>query len=435
VEHRRLDQLDSYYRGKHKILQRQVAGLGLPNNRLVVNHAKYISGIVVGYVMGKPVKYTGEQIKDILNTYRDNDIISHDAELGKDLSVFGIALELHYMSSSDPPMPQSSVIDPGQVFLVVDDTVEYKSLFAVHYYPKYDMHNSQEGWHVWIYTASNITQYHSANLGKNDFVLVDQQEHFFGAVPVIEFWNNEEQQGDFEQQLTLIDAYNLLQSDRVNDKEQLVDSILKVVGMSLGDTLDDSIKSIQLLKQFKVLEMPNPDSDASWLTKSLNEDQVELLRKSLKNDIYESALVPCLTDEHFASNASGVAMEYKLFGLEQLAQVKERYFVQGLRERLKLYANILRVKGKAVDVSDVEITMTRNLPTNLLEIAQLISILDGKVSNGTLISLLPFVSDVAAEQERLAEQLKESMSRQQAAFGFPVTPGIDDDDDATGQDE
>lgn len=437
VEHQagkdRLDQLDSYYRGKHKILQRQAAGLGLPNNRLVVNHAKYISDIAVGYVMGKPVKYAGEQIEDILNTYRDNDIISHDAELGKDLSVFGIALELHYMSSSDPPMPQVSVIDPRQIFLVVDDTVEYKSLFGVHYYPKYDMHNAEDGWHVWVYTATNISHYHSANLGR-DLVLVDQQEHFFGAVPIVEFWNNEEQQGDFEQQLTLIDAYNLLQSDRVNDKEQLVDSILKVVGMSLGDTLDDSIKSIQLLKQFKVLELPNPEASADWLTKSLNEDQVELLRKSLKNDIYESALVPCLTDEHFASNASGVAMEYKLFGLEQLAQVKERYFVQGLRERLKLYANILRVKGKAVDVSDVEITMTRNLPTNLLEIAQLINTLDGKVSNETLISLLPFVTDVTAEQERLAEQLKESMSRQQAAFGFPVTPGVDDDDDATGED-
>lgn len=58
--------------------------------------------------------------------------------------------------------------------------------------------------------------------------MVDVQQHYFGAVPVTEFWNNEEQQGDFEQQISLIDAYNVLMSDRVNDKEQLVDAILKI---------------------------------------------------------------------------------------------------------------------------------------------------------------------------------------------------------------
>lgn len=35
-----------------------------------------------------------------------------------------------------------------------------------------------------------------------------------------------EAQGDFEQVVSIIDAYNIVMSDRVNDKEQFVDAIL-----------------------------------------------------------------------------------------------------------------------------------------------------------------------------------------------------------------
>ena len=72
-----------------------------------------------------------------------------------------------------------------------------------------------------------------------------------------------------------------------------------------------------------------------------------------------------------ATNASGVAMKYKLWGLDQLIGTKERWFEEGLRARLKLYVNFLRVKGaKALDVADVKITFTRALPANLTETAQ-----------------------------------------------------------------
>lgn len=45
-------------------------------------------------------------------------------------------------------------------------------------------------------------------------------------MPIIEYKNNKEGFGDFEQQITLIDAYNTLMSDRVNDKDQFIDALL-----------------------------------------------------------------------------------------------------------------------------------------------------------------------------------------------------------------
>lgn len=425
----RLGKLEDYYKGEHAILERDLGGedKGLPNNKLVANHAKYITDVATGYVFGKPVKYEGEQIEEITAAYKDIDIVSHDSELAKDLSIFGIGFELYFMSSDEVPIPKVTVIDPRQIFLVVDDTVEYKSLFGVHYYEKRDIDNEVIGYNINVYTKDLVVSYFGDDL--TEFAMVELKDQYFGAVPVVEFWNNEEQQGDFEQQISLIDAYNLLQSDRVNDKEQLVDALLKVVGVSFGDTEEEQTDTARMLKKHKILELPQ-GADASWLVKNLNETEVEVLKDAIKSDIHEFSMVPNLTDENFASNSSGVAMKYKLFGLEQLAVVKERYYIQGLRERLKLFANILTVKAKAVDVSVVQITMIRNLPENELTIQELVSLI-GLVSNDTLLSLLPFVEDTTEEIKKLKKQLKEDLDRTQKEFEFPIDPL----EDVTGDEE
>ncbi|MEK5038985.1 phage portal protein [Sporosarcina sp. FSL K6-3457] len=426
----RLNLLDDYYQGNHAILERPTdEDKGLPNNKLVANHAKYITDIATGYVFGKPIKYEGEQIEAITEAYKAIDIVSHDSELAKDLSVFGRGLELYFMSGDEEPIPKVSVIDPRQIFLVVDDTVEYKPMFGVHYYEKRDIDNEVIGYNINVYTESEVLKYFVKEVDSKDYREIDIDEHFWGAVPIVEFLNNEEEQGDFEQQISLIDAYNLLQSDRVNDKEQLVDALLKVVGVSFGDDEEEQSATARMLKKHKILELPE-NADAGWLIKQLNEAEVEILKDAIKSDIHEFSMVPNLTDENFASNSSGVAMKYKLFGLEQLAVIKERYFVQGLRKRLKLFANILTVKAKAVEVSGVLITMIRNLPENELTIQEIVSLIDF-VSTETLLALLPFVDDTAEEIARVKLQLEEKLKRQQSAFGFPMDPpeGVTGDED------
>lgn len=422
---KRLDLLDKYYLGKHAILERPSdEDKGLPNNRLVANHAKYITDISSGYVFGNPIKYEGAQIEAITEAYKAIDIVSHDSELSKDLSVFGRGLELYFMSSDEIPIPKVAVIDPRQIFLVVDDTVEYKTMFGVHYYEKRDVDNEVIGFNVNVYSETEVIKYFTKEVEGKDYELIDQEPHYYNAVPVSEFSNNEEQQGDYEQQISLIDAYNILQSDRVNDKEQLVDAILKVVGFSFGDDEEEMSKTARMLKKHKILELPEVGADASWLVKGLNEAEVEILKDAIKSDIHEFSMVPNLTDENFAAQSSGVAMKYKLLGLEQLAVIKERYFVQGLRERLKLFANILGVKGKAVDMSDVIITMTRNLPENEVTIQELV-LLRNFASDETLLAQIPFIEEPTEEIKRVKVQLEEKLKRTQREFGYPIDPPED----------
>ena len=43
------------------------------------------------------------------------------------------------MTDDENPIPKVAVIDPRQIFLVVDDTVERLPLFGAHFYEKRDI--------------------------------------------------------------------------------------------------------------------------------------------------------------------------------------------------------------------------------------------------------------------------------------------------------
>ncbi|WP_350353553.1 phage portal protein [Lactobacillus gasseri] len=74
-------------------------------------------------------------------------------------------------------------------------------------------------------------------------------------------------------------------------------------------------------------------------------DGVNLLSQSIENDIHKISYVPNMNDEKFMGNVSGEAMKFKLFGLENLLSIKQRYFFDGLRRRLKLIQTIVNIKG------------------------------------------------------------------------------------------
>ena len=423
------EKLHAYYDGQHAILNRTLSSDLLPNNKLVCNHAEYISDMAVGYVFGSPISYTGDEAKELNDIFIEIDEDSHNNELALECSICGVGYELLYMNDEDVPTPELATLSPLNAFLVVDDTVKHKPMFAVSYSPKYDIHDTLKGYDVSVYTDSQVFRYFFTSLQDKNPKLIEEEEHYFGAVPVIEYQNNKKLKGDFEGVISLIDAYNLLQSDRVNDKEQMVDALLAVVGASLGDDQDEKVETARLLKEMKIIEL-DEGGDAKWLVKGLNEQQTEILKKSLKDDIHEFSKVPCLTDENFVGNASGVAMKYKLLGFEQLGKTKERYFKKGLRQRLKLMANIENIRAKNIDVKTIDITMKRSLPVDDELLARIAQETDGFISWETRVQRFDSEIDIDEERKRLEEERQKSLEDTQKAFGsYEFKEGNEDDDD------
>ena len=369
----RYRRLRDAYDGQSPILKRQRRE-GQPNNKISHPYPRYISTIATGYLIGQPVTYsTAEEnptLERIQEIFKRGSEAAENTQVARDQSICGKGVEyVHVDANSETATPHVVAIHPEDAFVVYTDTADMKPLFGVYYLPRILPTGKQDGWRIWVMSDTHIARYFTKELTK----ISDYEEitpHYFGGVPIVEYWNDEQERGDFEWVLSLIDAYDVLQSDRVNDKEQFVDRLLVLSGAVLDEDAEGR-SPMEQLKQMHALQLPDTGSKAEFLTSEMNEASVEILRKSLVDDIHKLSMVPDMSDENFASNASGVAMRYKLLGFEQLIRVKQQWFTEGLRQRLKLYANFLATAGfPALDVADVRIEFTHALPANLEENAQ-----------------------------------------------------------------
>ena len=432
----RLDRLKDYYVGQHKILREEDR-----ENKLVCNHAKDIADTASSYFIGNPVTYKSEDditaLTDVLETSGADEA---DGDNGLDLSIYGRAYEYIYARQDETDLMVKN-LPPQNTFMVYDTSIEENELFGVYYYARIDSTDRASP----VYVATILTQSYRYVADIQDIdgpqgILEGPIPHYLGEIPLVEYLNNKLAIGDYELQIPLIDAYNALMSDRVTDKEQFIDAILAIYGTLLSD--EDLEKkgdrkgieqAMERLRQDKLLEMPD-SSKAEYLTRTFDETGVEILKKAIEQDIHKFSHIPCMTDESFGGNVSGVAMEFKLLGMENITKIKSRYYKKGLRKRLRIFASFLSVKGIQVDVSKITPTFTCAMPKNLLEISQIVANLWGKVGKKTLLSQIPFVEDPDEELETVEREAQEAARQQQEMFGLQHNTPPPDDEDGDGAD-
>lgn len=394
---RRLQKLRDYYLNKTAILTRTMSDASKPNNKIVNPYAAYITDTFTGYFLGEPVSYSCldncEFFQRIQNLYDYNDEAAENAELGKDASIYGVAYELMYLDENADIRFRK--IDAINAIPIYDNTLEEDLLYFIRYYDDTDIVSGATTTYIEVYSREWIRYY----VDKNGMKLTEERPHSFKAVPINIYENNSEEIGDFEGVISLIDAYDKITSDSINDIEYFADCYLALYGME-GTEAED----IAAMKELRVLLMSS-DAKAEWLTKEVNDTYVENLKNRLDTQIHKFSRCPALTDENFAANASGVAMKYKLMGLETATSKKERAFKKALQRRLELICNIYSVMGQDYDYRELQITFTRNIPANLVEMADVVSKIGNLLSEETQISMLPI--DTNAEQEKQRKQQEE----------------------------
>ena len=372
---------------------------GLPDHRLHHAFVRSIVTIASSYLAGSAVTYQGDGpgAEEVRRAYRQANVAGVDIELARQASLYGKGVEVIYIDRQ--AAPRSAVLDPRCAFVVYADDASSDPLFGIHFHPITDENGSPRGYEADVYTDSERITYRAAGYATLlRGAPVSRCPHYFGHLPLIEYWNNEEETGDAEAVLSLIDAYDALEESRVNDQEQLVDALLIVYGARL-ETDERGRTPAQQLRQDKLLYLPDRDAGAQYLVKQSGAGAEEL-RRALEKDIHKFSMIPDLSDDQFAGNVSGVAMKYKLLGLEQLTRLKERWFREALQERLRCYAHFLAVKGgRALDETGIRITFARALPESALETAQMVKTLEGMVPDSILLSQLPFLDGDKPEKK------------------------------------
>ena len=412
-----LNKFKSYYDGKQDILNKYFDDTTKPCNKIITNYCYDIVTNYSGYIIGIPtILKSDADITPITNVLNYNDKEQQDTELTKQLLIYGHAYELHYIDSDG--QCRYKIIPPTDMFCIHDDTIDHEILYAIRLYSVDNCANSTitKDYYVQVYDSKNITTY-KTNQQYSSFNLISEEQHYYKQVPVIEY-NTDDDTSIFSNIMTLQDAYNTLQSAEVDDFEAFCDAYLVITGM---DADPDDIKD---MKKSRILLL-DEGATASYLTKAISDTQIENILKKINDNIHKISKSPDFSDEKLLAQ-SGIAMRYKLIGFENQSANIVNHLTKGMRKRIELISTILNLTSES-DTEiwrDIDIVFTRNLPENLLESAQIVSMLSGTVSNETLLTLLPFVSDPQAEAEKVKQEkdLYPSETLPNLLTGFSTQP-------------
>lgn len=426
------------YENKHKILSRPKADENKPNNRLANDFFSQIIDNTVGYFLGNPVimNYTEPQaekkpvevdpvdvgvdlgqiedtaVQDELdNICTENDKDDLFIEWGKEAMIKGLSHVLVYQNEESKT--KFMRVSPEDCIIVYKNSSTHEAKWKIrlydidtedtkrttHYAEVYD----ERGYDIFICSEETTGVRGARNL--SSYTFSKRVPHIYGRIPIVTLYNNEEQMSDLERIETLVNDYDKVLSDMSNEFEAFRNAYLMLKNMVAGKDALDKLKVEGILE---IME----NGDAKFLTKEIQTDAIENHLDRLERNIYKFSQVPDLSDESFAGNLSGIAIRFKLFGLETKCIIKERKMEKAIKDLFRvLYAPLRVLTGHEPDVLNLKVEFTRNVPTNVTELVDTVCKLDGKVDRETLLSLLPFVDNPKdiidkLEQDAAADKAK-----------------------------
>lgn len=425
----RLQKLRRYYDGYSVLLDtdnNKQSG-HLSDSVTVSSYPSYIVDTGVDHFANDPVKYSTLDSKDgkedskkataLLEKIQAlsimNDETSEHAEMATNAGIYGIAYEYSYQDNvivgdkTTEVMHKYVALNPENTFAVRAETVDKRITFYIQFSdpePATDILDNDENAKalntlnvaegvVKVYTKNEELTY---SLSANDTVTYkESSKHVLpNRFPVRELKNDVRNRGDFENVLRNIEAYNQLQTTNLNDMEYLADALFVITGGTGSDA--DDLKTIMTDLG---LQLPE-GMDAKFITKDGAGEQSEVMKKRVVEEIHKLSRVPDFTDENFAGNSSGVAMDYKLIGFNAKIKRKLRYFTEMIRDRIAYSAAMLGIKEATLyDENRIVIDYSLNTPHNDIEAAEMINALSPWLSKPTLLSLLSFVEEPKKEIE------------------------------------
>ena len=422
------------YEGKHKILKKKPADANKPCNRLVNDFFGQTIDNTVGYFLGNPVilNYTepvekktspepndvGVDLEEIEDTavqdfldylVIDNDMADTIIEWGKEAMIKGLSHLLVYQNEESKTKVMR--VSPEDMILVYKNSSTKELQYAIRLYDIDTEDTDTTTHYAEVYSVGKMELFKSVDGGTStngkgrefaSYEFVEETQLIYERIPVVTMYNNEEQMSDLEKIESLVADYDKVLSDVSDEFSAFRNAYLMLKNMIVGEDGKKQLKDEGIIE---VME----NGDAKFITKQIQTEALENHLNRLEANIYKFSQVPNLSDENFAGNLSGVAIRFKLFGLETKCIIKERKMEQALRDFVRILSVPIAVStGKIVDIVNLKVEFTRNVPNNLTEIVDTVTKLDGKVDKETLLSLLPFIDNPKEVLEKLEAEAQEA---------------------------
>lgn len=411
----KLHRYKNYYDGIQAILRKAYADETKPCNKSVINYCRNIVDAYTGYLATPGyISYSSKNdIEEVMNILRYNDYQSEDGRFLQDALIYGTAAELMYHDNQG--QTRFRLINPLTCFGVYDDSLTGDLMYFVRMYKEseWDENNT---YLVDVYSDYDIKHYSMVGFN-GGLKFIGEEPHYFGQCPANIFVLPDEK-SIFDCVMTLQDSVNELLSAEIDDYAAFCDAYLVLEGV------DADAEDIAAMKQNRVMLIPT-GAKANWLTKNPNDAQVENILKRLHDSIYRVAQCPDFSSESFVGGvSSGIAIRYRLCGMENKAGAIEGEMKKALQRRVEIICGIASLKLGEEVFRDISIEFKRNIPEDVAATVQMVNSLKGSVSDATLLSQLPFVDDVNEELAALQEQKQANM----ALYSF-ASSGTDEDEE------
>ena len=397
----KLTKYKKYYDGIQAILNKSYADATKPCSHTVINYVKDITDSYCGYLATPGyISYGSKQnIEDVMNILRYNDYQAEDADFLLDALIHGTACELMYIDNAG--QTRFRLINPISCFGIYDDSLTGDLMYFVRMYEA-DAWDETDLYYVDVYSDVDIKHYQMS--GMNGYLtLIGEEKHYFSQCPANIFTLPDEK-SVFDCILTLQDAVNELVSSEIDDYSAFCDAYLTLAGVDADE--EDIAKS----KANRVFVLPE-GAKAEWLTKNANDAQVENILKRIHDSIYRTAKCPDFSSETFVGGvSSGIAIQYRLSGMEHKAGIIEGRMKKALQRRIEIICGIASLKLGEEVFRDIDIEFKRNIPEDITSTVNVVNSLKGTISDATLLSQIPFVDDVNAELEAVQKQKQENMA-------------------------
>lgn len=386
-----MNYLHDYYSGYHKdIATRTKETRQEINNKVTINLARAFTRDITSYFLSKPIDYVQrdtdnrEQIgklNHILNA-ENKELI--DDELATDMSIMGVGYRGIFIDSSkrNGSSIKLTHLDPRNTFVVHSANYEDGPLYAVSFYTTPKRANTEEvTTYYTIYTPNKKIRYKSTGVAVvpvghiiGGLEYIDSSYFSYGGLlPIVEYCNNAIRIGDWESELSIMDAIDKLGSDSINDVEQFVNSILYIGGIELTS---ESFQMIQEQKVLNAVDIPeNIRPEVKYIADQLDAASITDLREYLEGILRSIVGVPDRKERGGGGGDTGDAV-YMRDGwqdLDLVASSKEKFFIKADRESIDAILYVLKTHGEItnnLNVEDIEIKFSRNKHSNVQAKAQ-----------------------------------------------------------------
>jgi SPP1 family phage portal protein len=440
------DYLYNYRKGKQPILSRTKEVRPEICNKIVENRADEIVAFKTGYLCGEPLQYVSrgstDNVSADIGKLNDMMLLCGKSALDKDLAEWMytcgtgyrmVVTNSHYVTteivpklnnrqtdfSEDEAPFEIYTLDPRYTFVVYNSGLGEKPLMAVKYVVQnFGVINEQVKTVYSVWTNTSYFEITSSAPVVELNATVSEKKTTLGTIPIIEYPLNNARLGAFEVVLTILDAINTTQSNRLDGVEQFIQSLILLYNCDIDD---DSAKSLREAGLVKLKSVGDVKADLKILAEQLDQDQTQ----TLIDYMYQTIL--CITgmpNRNGGSSTSDTGTAVQLRdgwqGAEARAKTDELSFRESERQFLKVVLRIIRgTVGTSLTLADIDIKFTRRIYENAQSKAQtLLSMLGSdKIAPSlafTHCGLFSDPEDAAKQSTEYYETVKSEQTIQQA---------------------